>query len=219
MKERIDTRPFFDDLMKNQKSIIISKDQANLFNRITGNDNMSEVISRDIAHDVYKIWKTYSLSLQIPTIDTQHLWLVKVLVELERATKNYNPRDQDIFFKQSIVEMINYAKNHFLIEESIMKEFGYPELIKHSRDHRNFIESIHYRNLQKKDGVSSVYLGILNDLKHWLISHVAIEDKQMAIYLRDSVKTIEEFILEKSNEKLFTLKPEHKRFYNQIYKM
>jgi hypothetical protein len=63
LKERIDTRPFFDDLMKNQKSVLISKDQANLFNRISGNDNMVEVISRDIATDVHKIWKAYSLGL------------------------------------------------------------------------------------------------------------------------------------------------------------
>lgn len=219
LKERIDTRPFFDDLMKNQKSVLISKDQANLFNRISGNDNMVEVISRDIATDVHKIWKAYSLGLHIPTIDTQHLWLVKVLVELERANRTDNARDRDIFFKKSILEMINYARDHFLIEEAVMKEFGYPDYNKHIREHKNFIEFINFRNLQKKDGVASVYLGMVNDLKQWLISHVAIEDKQMAVYLRDSVKEVEEFISIKTNENIFSIKPEHKRFYIQIQKM
>ena len=82
-----------------------------------------------------------------------------------------------------------------------------------------FIGFINFRNLQKKDGVTSVYLGMVNDLKQWLISHVAIEDKQMAVFLRDSVKEIEEFISIKTNENIFSIKPEHKRFYIQIQKM
>ena len=43
--------------------------------------------------------------------------------------------------------------------------------------------------------------------------------KQMAVYLRDSVKEVEEFISIKTNENIFSIKPEHKRFYIQIQKM
>ncbi len=94
IKDAIDSKPFFEDLIKNQKSIVISKSQANLYNRICGLDSMTEVISKDIAIDVFNVWKAYSLNLKIPIIDIKHLWLVKLLVELDKANKTMTGLDR-----------------------------------------------------------------------------------------------------------------------------
>ena len=218
LRDNIDIRPFFEDLIKNQRSVVISKIQAELYNRIC-RSNMSEVSSKDVAVDVYKIWKAYSLNLGIPIMDIQHLWLVKMIVELEQANKSTSSKERDEMFQKTILEAVQYAKNHFQVEENLMKEFQYPELGIHFKTHRNFMEFISARNVQKKDKLFPASIGLVNDLKEWLISHIAIEDKQLSLFLKTRSNEVESYINMKKDEGVFRLPQSQMKFYLQIKNM
>lgn len=71
---------------------------------------MTEVISKDIAIDVFKVWKAYSLNLKIPIIDIQHLWLVKLLVELDKANKTMTGLNRSGYFQKQLWKLFNMQR-------------------------------------------------------------------------------------------------------------
>ncbi|HNO27065.1 MAG TPA: hemerythrin family protein, partial [Leptospiraceae bacterium] len=155
----------------------------------------------------------------IPIMDIQHLWLVKMIVELEQANKSTSSKERDEMFQKTIMEAVQYAKTHFQVEEILMKEFQFPELGRHFKTHRNFMEFISVRNTQKKDKLFPASIGLVNDLKEWLISHIAIEDKQLSLHLKTRSNEVEDFINMKKEEGIFRIPQSQIKFYAQIKNM
>lgn len=217
VKNNIDVRAFFDEVIKKQRIINITRVQASLYNRITGLDNNVDVmINKDTLQSVQKIWNTYSLNLGIYEIDVQHLWLIKIIVELELGSKIDNNRlRDDIFFKAS-QEILRYIREHFSAEEMILKRFNFTENTKHFKQHRNFIDIFNNRLQQKKDGFYIAHYGLVSDMKEWLISHVAIEDRMFSIYFKDKQDELKRYIEQLRQDDLLRINKQHSTFYQQV---
>jgi hypothetical protein len=81
-KENIDLKPFCKELISLGK-ITIHKAQAFLYNLISDTNEVEAILNTDIVLKIINIWQTHNLSVNIPIIDLQHIWLIKMVVELD----------------------------------------------------------------------------------------------------------------------------------------
>lgn len=132
---------------------------------------------------MYVHWKN-EFKLGNDLIDTQHRMLMMLCRKLDIAIKMQEP-EMDI--QRTIVEIRKFAEFHFVSEENLMREIGYPELEQHAKIHNaTLVElqvamtKIHHRIEYPDD--------FLHNLNSWLIDHIQTDDSKLAKFLSESVK-------------------------------
>jgi hemerythrin-like metal-binding protein len=165
--------------------VTIDKAQAELFNKITKSTQVKEIIGENLYRSINNIWHVYNLSLHLPVVDLQHLWLIKMTVELDYASKNLVSSKREEVFRSIIKGAVQYTKEHFYIEEKIMQKFHYSGFPNHLKQHQGFMEFIQLRNKQHKQGDIKAAANLVVDLKEWLLGHIAIEDRNMSMALKE----------------------------------
>lgn len=122
---------------------------------------------------------TDTLKMGIKEIDEQHQVLFDVLARLESAIGN-DDRWSAVHF--ALVELDNYVKIHFTVEEALMRLHGYPDIDAHIVQHREFsarLSSVKQHSIQRD--VSDEMTGLLKD---WLVNHIDKVDKAYVPHLR-----------------------------------
>lgn len=173
-------------------------------------------MSENIAEDVRHIWKSYNLAIHVPIIDLQHAWLLKLVVELDKAVKTMGQTRKNEIFLKTVGEALEYTKEHFTTEESLMKQFRFPDLVNHFNQHKRFIEFIKQRNEENKHGDSMAASHLVQDLKTWLLSHIALEDKKLYFHLKDKHKDVVEFVRRLHESGELVVKTEYKELYKYV---
>lgn len=109
------------------------------------------------------IW-TEDFSVGVPSMDEQH----KRLIEMINALVDTS--DSSAVFN-AIIKMYNYADEHFLAEEALMRRYRYAGLDEQIRAHRNFIskaKDLAARHSSQGDAHQEVY----RYLSQWLTEHI-----------------------------------------------
>ncbi|MCR9141811.1 MAG: hemerythrin domain-containing protein [bacterium] len=179
----------------------------------------------NIIRRVAGLWHAYRLQLGIPIIDMQHLWLIKLIAELEAAQRDQVQADGDgesdgnteaKDFQAAIVEVQNYVAEHFSTEEALMREFNFPGLPGHIRQHESFVESVEDRIAEAKSGVPLALHNLVRDLKQWLVGHIAGEDRRIYYFLRRRPAEVNEFVRKLAARKQLKLRQGYLELYNEI---
>jgi len=129
---------------------------------------------------------TKSLSVGIKVIDDQHKVLVNLLNEMfNHVTGNY-VQECD-YFNRVIEEVGRYVKYHFATEEKIMLATNYQGYREHKREHDNFIITVKKNILDYKAGKRFTLSTFTRFLKDWVLSHIALVDKQYIEHLKKNL--------------------------------
>lgn len=119
---------------------------------------------------------------KITEIDTQHKKLVDLLNMVHEAVQNKKGTD---VMNKTLVELVNYTKNHFATEERLMKQHNYPDYEKHKKEHENLSQKV--VEFQQKYSKSSNDPLLVQELsvflKTWLTNHIVGIDKKYAPFL------------------------------------
>lgn len=122
-------------------------------------------------------WKEeYSVGFKL--IDEQHKRLFTIynqLVAIKQNEVRSKKVDPDVL-KKIVAELVDYVHIHFLVEEEVMRVYGYRDLADHKKLHEQFAELV--------DGVATDFqkdqLVLINSfvirIKNWLVHHVLEED-------------------------------------------
>lgn len=196
--------------------LTIDRAQAALYNAISGKSEVGEIINENILANVIRIWQTHNLAVHIPIIDLQHLWLISMIVELDIASKTVGTAKRQKIFNKVVVGAIEYTREHFSTEESIMEKFGYKQLPGHLKQHRAFIEMINNRQSEGTGGDPRAAQHLVEDLKEWLVSHIGIEDRNIYIALKEHLHEIQTYVREMINENRLTVRKKQLDLYNQV---
>ncbi|HMW03469.1 MAG TPA: bacteriohemerythrin [Leptospiraceae bacterium] len=215
----IDVRPFCQEILI-QKKYNITKKQGDVYKEVCSfrQSEIEEVISENMIEDIMHIWRSHNLSLHIPVIDLQHIWLLKMVIQLDKAVKTMGTTKKNEVFNQVVEEAIDYTVKHFTLEERIMKEFRYPEILNHFHQHESFVDFIKQRRKENESGDTLAAFHLAQDLKTWLLSHIAHEDKKLAIYLKDKMKDVNEFTRKLHHNGEIIIEPTQRNFYKKITK-
>lgn len=112
------------------------------------------------------------LKLGVDVIDQQHAKLVELintLIDLEAQPC----REAEA---QALEDLSEYIDQHFLFEEKVMREVGYPDFDAHRALHVAFVRKTMDFNKQYRNGDLNLGIDILLYLSNWLIDHIKGED-------------------------------------------
>jgi hemerythrin len=118
---------------------------------------------------------TYSVGIKI--IDDQHKRLFNMVNEIY----NYRTKDKEeeqAYFQAIIRQTVNFVKIHFATEEQIMRAAKLKGYHEHKKAHNSFILSLVEFIRDLESGKKVTILSFLVFIKDWLLSHIAITDKQ-----------------------------------------
>lgn len=118
---------------------------------------------------------TDELSVGIEEIDGQHKILINLINRMHNAIEEHHGSESVI---EILVDLADYTKIHFAVEESLMRILGYPGYEEHKEIHDELLE--HVVDLQKKvaSGKTAISFELMHFLKLWLSKHILEEDMQ-----------------------------------------
>lgn len=123
-----------------------------------------------------------SYSIGIPLVDGQHKKLLTMTNDLYFAC-NYSTELGKSQFRETVHDAVDYVKYHFFTEEKIMLLTSYPCMEEHKKQHTDFVRTILKNVKDFEDDKPLVPEQFVRFLKDWVLSHVAITDSRMGVYL------------------------------------
>lgn len=121
-------------------------------------------------------------SVEIQEIDEQHKKLVNIINRLYDALAAKKDREK---VEAVLVELIEYTKVHFAVEETLMRIFHYEEYDAHKEIHDRIVAKVLDFKMKYDAGDEKVGMELLMFLKEWLFDHINKVDKR---YTKDFQK-------------------------------
>jgi len=125
--------------------------------------------------------KTFACGIQL--IDDQHKNLVKLVNDMFNHVSGDEEQERK-YFNKIISETVKYIMTHFATEEKIMKATHFSGYSIHKRAHDEFNATVVQNILDFTSGKRHSLYSITNFLKNWILSHIALMDKQYFVYLK-----------------------------------
>jgi hemerythrin len=130
----------------------------------------------------YVKWSdTYSTGVTL--IDEQHKGLLDLINDLFNHVTGDEAKER-AYFQAVIQQAVQYVKFHFATEEKYMTSIGFRGFADHKKAHDQFVLTVitTIKNFEK--GNTLTLENFANFLKDWVLSHIAVMDKQYSKYQR-----------------------------------
>jgi len=126
---------------------------------------------------------TDRLACGVKLIDDQHKGLVELVNEMfNHVTGNY--QQEHDYFNRVIQEAVKYVKTHFATEEKIMLATKFAGYAEHKKEHDAFVLAVVDNIKDYEAGNRLTLSSFTRYLKEWILSHIAMVDKQYFDYFR-----------------------------------
>ena len=119
-------------------------------------------------------WKDEYL-VGIDEIDDEHKALFKAASNIIEALQT---RQKWFEVHSAMVRLLESAKIHFAVEESLMRLCKYPGLKEHKKEHHEFSDKL--TGLQRESLTDDVSFWMVAFIRKWLHQHINNTDKQFA---------------------------------------
>ena len=130
-----------------------------------------------------QVYWSDSYSMGIKLIDDQHKGLLNFVNELfDHATGE--EEEERVWFKKVIRYAVQYIREHFTTEEKLMKATNFPGYAKHKKTHDEFTLTVVKNIRDFQSGKRLVLEKFAYFLKDWILTHVAVMDRQYSDYFR-----------------------------------
>lgn len=139
-------------------------------------------MSKSTSPEIIKWSGTYACGINM--IDDQHVGLIEIVNDMFSNVCGDDKKEYN-YFCIVIKDLVKYVNNHFADEERILNATKFPGFDEHKNLHRMFTAKIaqiikEYKPGSRQHNLSS----IARFLKEWILSHIAIVDKQYFEYFR-----------------------------------
>lgn len=124
-------------------------------------------------------WKT-EYSVGIDTIDSQHKKIFSHLLAIENSLVKRDPWHVLRFL---FIQLTEYMKFHFAVEEALMEVIQYPQLPDHSASHARLGDQL--AELEAKVKNSGSGDNLVSFFENWFIGHVLTSDRQYVAYAKE----------------------------------
>jgi len=131
--------------------------------------------------ELIKWSSTFECGLKL--IDDQHKALVALVNDMFNHVTG-KEADERAYFKKIILEVTTYVKVHFATEEKILTATKFHGYAEHKREHDNFIYTVTKNIKDFESGKRLSFKNFTKFLKDWVLSHIAVMDKQYFEYFR-----------------------------------
>ncbi len=121
-----------------------------------------------------------NLSVGIDFMDADHQKLMELLNELHDLVEPGHVQSEAI---DKLDELIDFAEQHFRLEERLMEESEYEEFEQHRQLHEVLLQDIAELRQYLTTGEKAAGPKIMDFLRDWLIRHILDSDKHLGGYL------------------------------------
>lgn len=130
---------------------------------------------------MYIHWKqTYETGQ--PLMDAEHRLLVMLFRKLDVAIKT---QQQPATISHIVLELRKCVEFHFVSEENVMRETGYPDIDEHRAQHAKLL--LNLQTMINRLASHREYPDdVLDFLIGWLTEHIACHDQQVAEHVRSA---------------------------------
>ena len=174
----------------NDRQTMVSESQWKLLDMVSKGKGIT-VTTPEVLKEITSLWNRLNLKIGVPIIDIQHLWLIKMIVDMDEAMSESQLTRQAVLAR-TIEEAVHYIDVHFRTEEELMALLGYEQSAAHTARHKKFEQFVQDRKKDFESGNPRAAGTLVNDLRQWLTNHIALEDKQfVAYYQKNQAKALE----------------------------
>ena len=115
-------------------------------------------------------------------IDIENRFFFALVKDMAEAEASQVPRDKLRRLTEAIVK---YAEFHFLSEENLMIDIGYPEFQKHHDSHKRILDDLqkYVVDFESRDNGGHDLSGFLLS---WLVEHAKNDDLQLSRYINQA---------------------------------
>ena len=124
---------------------------------------------------------TYSVGIKL--IDDQHKELLNLVNDMYNHVNDDDEEAERTYFLGVIRHIVDYIKIHFATEEKIMQRTKFQGYAGHKRVHDTFILNVVDIIMKYDEGRRVSLIFFTNFVKDWILTHIAIMDKQYFEYL------------------------------------
>jgi len=124
-----------------------------------------------------------SYSMGVKLIDDQHKGLINFVNDLFNHASGNESRER-AYFTEVIQQAVQYIKEHFQAEEKLMIGTKFPGYAEHKKVHDEFTLTVVKSVKDFEAGKRLVLEKFARFLKDWVLTHIAVMDRQYADYFR-----------------------------------
>jgi len=136
-----------------------------------------------MGHETLK-WSE-DLACGIKIIDEQHRGLLDMINDMLSHVSGDDAQEADYFGKM-VDKAVDYTQVHFGTEEDIMEKAGFDGFKDHKKAHDAFIIAV-LDNIWAFQNEKRINLeGFSTFLKDWVLTHIAVMDKQYFSYFKEN---------------------------------
>lgn len=179
-----DANAYFNRLIAQDPDFALADNQIALHAAVSEHNEIIPGISNEVLAEIKRMWRSFSIRLNVPLIDMQHLWLIKMVVELETALRErYETRAN--LLADLLPDVKRYVAEHFMAEEAMMNALAYEQAGSHKKLHELFARTVAGHDAEYATRTRQAAAIMVHDLKDWLLSHIVIEDAKFAKICRE----------------------------------
>jgi hemerythrin len=135
-------------------------------------DNTAELIK----------WSS-SFSVGVKLIDEQHQALLNLCNDMFQHCVGEEKAERE-YFEKVIHGAVEYVKIHFATEEKIMLKTRFAGYAEHKKEHESFVLNVVEQLQAYNSGKRLVLNNFTRFLKEWILTHIAVSDKQYFEYFK-----------------------------------
>ncbi len=114
------------------------------------------------------------------SIDAEHDLQMQLLDSLAQAIERGGELSP---MKYILEQFIEFSDMHFLSEQLVMRLHGYPGYEPHLEEHTRLMKKVREVRSNLLQGENEPSLVLVQELRQWLMSHIAQEDAAFGLYL------------------------------------
>jgi hemerythrin-like metal-binding protein len=115
------------------------------------------------------------------TIDAEHDLQMQLLDSLSQAIQRGGELSP---MKYILEQFIEFSDMHFLSEQLVMRLHGYPGYEPHLESHTRLMKKVREIRSNLLKGENEPSLALVQELRQWLVAHIAQEDAAFGHYLK-----------------------------------
>ncbi len=170
----------------NLKREIVRRCESVRFRIVSAEDEFDQM--RDIYVKPSKFAWREELTVGYNIVDRQHQRLFALVRGLEsEVLAKPQPGVAREELAWHLNELVNYALDHFAMEQSLLEKHGYPEASGHCREHLNLAgELLRLQGRFRGSNASILAAEVLAFFKSWVVNHILSSDLQAFSWIKEN---------------------------------
>lgn len=132
--------------------------------------------------DALQVYWTQDLAIGHALIDADHQHIFETARRLQAEIMEEEPEYSIV--GEVLVELIEHTGGHFMREEALMREIGFPAYEAHKREHALLMQKVNDLHRRFMDGRPHLAVEVADFIRYGLVRHIMKSDMELGRCMR-----------------------------------